>query len=294
MIAYQKLCLGPEGNDHCAVCPVWDKEKKMYDLTGLTHQVNALADPENVELCGGESTPNKDLVSLISSARARGARRIKLVTSGQRLADGVMLTELIEGGCRLFEVKIHGSRPETHEAMTGERGSFDQTLQGLQNLSTLSGSGEYEGAIYVAARVAVTRENLEDLVPTIALLASLGVDRIILARRGVDLPMTQAARVVGNAMRVAALNRVWSVCEGFPPCLMKGSEMHVAELLRPAPSEVQKPKGCHGCSYIDICSGPPKGVTSKGGSRAFRAVSSSPYLEDVRHLLRIGSPHDEQ
>ena len=82
MIAYQKLCLGPEDNDHCAVCPVWDKGKKMYDLTGLTHQVNALADPENVELCGGESTPNKDLVSLISSARARGARRIKLVTSG--------------------------------------------------------------------------------------------------------------------------------------------------------------------------------------------------------------------
>ena len=292
MIAYQKLCFGPEADADCASCPARDEQKK-YDLRGLIHQVDALADPENIELCGGASTPNKDLLSLISRARARGARRIKFVTSGRWLADWDLLNEIIDAGCRLFEVRIHGSRPETHEPMTGQRGTFDQTLQGLQHLNTLSSSAEHEGAIYVAARLGVTRANIEDLVPTIALLASLGVDRIILARRGVDLPMTEAAQVVGNAMRVAALNRVWSVCEGFPPCLMKGSEMHVTELLRPALSEVQKPKGCRGCTYIDICSGPPKGVAGQRGLRAFRAVSSSPYVEDVRRLLRIRSPHAE-
>lgn len=293
MIAYQKLCLGPEANADCAPCPAREEEK-TYDSRGLNNQVDALADPENIELCGSATTLHKDLLSLISRARARGARRIKFVTSGRWLADWDRLKELIDGGCRLFEVRIHGSRPETHEPITGQRGSFNQTLQGLQNLSTLSGSAEHEGAIYVAARVAVTRANLEDLIPTIALLASLGVDRIILARRGLDLPMTEAAQVVGNAMRVAALNRVWSVCEGFPPCLMKGSEMHVTELLRPSPSKAKKPKGCHGCTYIDICSGPPKGVAAQGGLRAFRAVSSSPYVEDVRRLLTMRSSHAEQ
>jgi hypothetical protein len=292
MIAYQKLCLGPEGSDDCAMCPV-KVEQGAHALTGLIHRLHTLAEPENLALCGDESTLHKDLLSLISNACGRGARRIKLVTMGRRLADWDLLTELIDAGCRLFEVKIHGSGPKTHEAITGDRGSFDQTLQGLRNLSTLSGSVEYEGAIYVAARVGVTRANLEDLIPTIALLASLGVDRIILARGGGDLTMIEAAQAVGNAMRVAALNRVWSECEGFPPCLMKGSEMHVAELLRPVPSEAKKPKGCRACSYIDICSGPPKGVTSKGGSRAFQAVSSSPYVEDVRHLLRTRSSHAE-
>ncbi len=293
MIAYQKLCLGPEATADCGPCPAREEEKS-YDLRGLNNQVDALADPENIELCGSATTLHKDLLSLISRARARGARRIKFVTSGRWLADWDRLKELIDGGCRLFEVRIHGSRPETHEPITGQRGSFNQTLQGLQNLSTLSGSAEHEGAIYVAARVAVTRANLEDLIPTIALLASLGVDRIILARRGLDLPMTEAAQVVGNAMRVAALNRVWSVCEGFPPCLMKGSEMHVTELLRPSPSKAKKPKGCHGCTYIDICSGPPKGVAGQRGLRAFRAVSSSPYVEDVRRLLTMRSSHAER
>lgn len=292
MIAYQKLCLGPEGNNDCAMCSV-KNEQKTCTLTELIHQVNALADPENLELCGGESTLHKDLLSLISSARGRGAKRIKLVTMGRRLADWDLLTELIDEGCRLFEVRIHGSRPETHEAITGDHGSFDQTVQGLQNLSTLSNSAEYEGAIYVAARVGVTRANLEDLVPTIALLASLGVDRIILARTASDLPTTKAARAVENAMRVAALNRIWSVCEGFPPCLMKGSEMHVAELLRPVLSETQKPKGCRGCTYIDLCNGPPEDVVAQGGLREFRAVSSSPYVEDVRRLLRMRSLHAE-
>ena len=292
MIAYQKLCLGPEGNNDCAMCSV-KNEQKTCTLTELIHQVNALADPENLELCGGESTLHKDLLSLISSARGRGAKRIKLVTMGRQLADWDLLTELIDEGCRLFEVRIHGSRPETHEAITGDHGSFDQTVQGLQNLSTLSNSAEYEGAIYVAARVGVTRANLEDLVPTIALLASLGVDRIILARTASDLPTTKAARAVENAMRVAALNRIWSVCEGFPPCLMKGSEMHVAELLRPVLSETQKPKGCRGCTYIDLCNGPPEDVIAQGGLREFRAVSSSPYVEDVRRLLTMRSLHAE-
>jgi hypothetical protein len=292
MIAYEKLCLGPESNDDCALCPV-KVEQRTGALTEVIHRLNALADPENVALCGGESTPHKDLLFLLSNACGRGARRIKLVTSGRRLTDWDRLMELIDGGCRLFEVKIHGSGPETHEAIAGERGSFDQTLEGFQNLSTLSGSADYEGAIYVAARVGVTRANLEDLIPTIALLASLDVDRIILARRGVDLPLRAAAQAVGNAMRMAALNRVWSECEGFAPCLMKGSEMHVAELLRPVPSEAQKPKGCRACTYTDICSGPPKDPACKGGLRGFRAVSSSPYVEDVSYLLRTRSPHAE-
>ena len=290
MIAYHKLFLGSECNNDCIACPAKDEEKTR-PVSELIDQVDALADPENLELCGGEPTFHKDLVSLIAHARSRGARRIKLVTNGRTLADFDLLTRLVEEGCSLFEVKINGSRPETHEAVTGTRGSFDETLQGLQNLGTLSSSEDYGGGVFVEACVGVTRANVEDLTPTMALLVSIGVDRIILARRGVDFAMNEAAPMVANAMRVAALNRVWSVCQGFPPCLMKGCEMHVAELLQPVPPQGEKPKGCRGCAYAALCAGPPEEYVRKRGLREFRALSASPYLEDLKRLVEMRSFH---
>ncbi len=288
MVTYEKLFLGSECNNDCTVCPVRD-EKRTCGLNELISQVGALTDPENVELWGGEPTLYKDLLSLIPLIRSRGARRIKLVTNGRRLAEWDFLNTLVEDGCRLFEIKIQGSRPETHEAVTRVRGSFDQTLQGLGNLSALSTSEEYGSSVFVAARVAVTRASLEELIPCVALLVSLGVDRIVFDRSGSDIPISEGSRMVANAIKVATLNRVWSVCEGFPACLMIGCETHVADLLQPAASKGKKPKGCIRCAYVDMCHGPPEDYVRKQGAKEFQAVPASPYLEDLKYLLKVRS-----
>ena len=293
MIKYHKLFLGSECNNACTECPV-RQEEKAHTLDDLIKQVDSADDPENIELCGGEPTLHEGLLSLIAHSRSRGARRIKLVTNGRRLGEWDLLTSLAGEGCRLFEVKIHGSSPQTHEAVTRVRGSFDQTVRGFQNLKTLSSSEKYVDAIYVAARVPVTRFNFEALTSTVALAVSFGVNRIILARTGIDLPISGAAQMAANALRVAALNRVWTVCEGFPPCLMKGSEMHVSELLQPALSNGKKPKGCSSCAYAQICTGPPEEYIRKRGSQEFRPISGSPYLEDVKRLVEIRSNLEQE
>jgi sulfatase maturation enzyme AslB (radical SAM superfamily) len=288
MISYQKIFLGSECNNACAECPA-RQEEKAHTLDDLMKQVDSADDPENLELCGGEPTLYEGLLSLIAHARSRGVRRIKLVTNGRRLCEWDLLTSLAGKGCRLFEVKIHGSSPQTHDAVTHVRGSFDQTVRGFQNLKNMLSSEKYVDAIYVAARVQVTRFNFEALTSTVALAVSLGVNRIILARTGIDLPISGAAQMVANALRVAALNGVWSVSEGFPPCLMKGSEMHLSELLQPALSNGKKPRGCTSCAYAHICTGPPEDYIRKRGPREFRPVSGSPYLEDVKRLVEIRS-----
>ncbi len=293
MITYHKLFLGSECNNDCEGCPVKDEEGTISVHT-LMDQVDSLADPENLEICGGEPTLHRDLLSLIAHACSRGARRIKLVTNGRRLAEWDLVTSLVEQGCRLFEVKIFGSNPDTHETVTDRRGSFDETLQGLQNLASLCNSEDYADATYLEARVAVTRASLEDLIPMITLLVPFGVQRIILARQGVDFSMSESARIVANAMRVSALNRVWSVSEGFAPCLMNGCEMHIAELLRPVTSKEEKPRECRGCAYEDMCAGPPEEYALKQGLREFRPVSSSPYADDLKQLLDMRSFHAQE
>jgi sulfatase maturation enzyme AslB (radical SAM superfamily) len=291
MMCYQKISFGSECNNACVVCEAVD-QTTGHDLDGLVRQIDSLTDPENLVLLGGEPTLHEDLTSLISHARRRGVRRIKLLTNGRRLAEVDFLTNLAEEGCRLFEVKVEGSSPAVHEAVTRTRGSFEETLQGLENLGVLARTEGYEDSIYVAARVVVTKENLEDLIALVSMLVSFEVDRIIFSRKTSDLPMSQGAQLVANALKLATLNRTWSVCEGFPPCLMNGCERHVSEFLQPIFYDGDKPKGCRKCDYIEICSGPPEDYVRERGAREFRAVSGSSFVEDIRRLAR--TCHEKQ
>jgi sulfatase maturation enzyme AslB (radical SAM superfamily) len=293
MISYQKVFFGSECNNACVVCEAGD-QTTSHDLDGLVRQIDSLTDPENLVLLGGEPTLHEDLAPLISYARRQGAGRIKLLTNGRRLAEVDFLKNLAEEGCRLFEVKVEGSSPAVHEAVTRTRGSFDETLQGLKNLGVLARTEGYEDAIYVAARVVVTRENLEDLIALVSMLVSFEVDRIILSRKTSGFPLSEGSMLVANALKLATLNKTWSVCEGFPPCLMNGCERHVSEFLQPVFYDGDKPKGCRKCDYIEICSGPPEDYVRERGSREFRAVSGSSVVEDLRQLRTMRSMHEQQ
>lgn len=292
MISYRTIRFGSACNNRCVGCGA-EGDMAGPSLDGLIRQVDDLEDLENVAFLGGEPTLFSDLISFVSQIRARGARRIKLVSNGRRLDDMNFLAGLVEAGCRVFEVKIEGSRPEVHEAITGVKDSFGETLEGLQNLGSLGRSAEHGDTLLVAARVGVTGTNLGDLIPMVSMLTSFGVDRIVLACRSCDFPMAEGAFVVSNAIKVATLNRTWAQSEGFPPCLMGGCERHVSELLNPRPHSGEKPRGCLKCDYERFCGGPPTRYLRERGSKEFRAVSGSSYLKDIGRLSTMRFAHGQ-
>jgi len=296
MITYHQIFLGSHCNNECVACPSREREKAC-ELNALTAQIDqidrldGLADCQNVALTGGEPLLYNGLFPLVAHARHKGAKRIKLVTNGRRLADQGFLERLLEEGCRIFEVKVFGSTAHTHDAVTGVWGSFDETMQGLNNLADISNFQEYQDAVFVTASIGVTRTNMQDLAATMGLASTLGADRIVLARRGADFPIAEGARIVSNVLRTATLNRVWSMCEGFPPCLMQGCEAHMAELLQPRLYPGDKPVGCRTCACRDICGGPPEDYASEHGTEEFVPVPVARYLDDVTYLARILSTH---
>ncbi len=296
MMTYHQIFVGSHCNNACIACPSRDRERACQ-LKALTAQIDqidrsdGLADCQNVALVGGEPLLYNGLLPLVAHARHRGAKRIKLVTNGRRLADRSFLERLLEEGCRIFDVKIWGSTAHTHDAVTGVSGSFDETMQGMNNLADLCSSQQYQGAVFVTVSIGVTGTNIQDLMATMVLAASLGADRIVLARRGTDFPIAEGARIVSNVLRTATLNRVWSMCEGFSPCLMQGCEAHMTELLQPRLYPGDKPVGCRTCACRDICSGPPEDYASEHGTEGFVPVPVARYLDDVTYLASILSAH---
>jgi hypothetical protein len=194
-----------------------------------------------------------------------------------------VLQTLVKEGCRIFEVSLFGASPDTHEAVTRVRASFDETLKGFEALSAHSSMAEADESIYVTARIGVMDKNVEDLLPMVSLLMSFGVDVLRFVRMGAHLPVRQGAQAVATAMKVATLNRVWSISEGFPPCIMKGSECHLTELIQPKTFPGNKPKSCSKCVFSPLCAGPPEGY----GQRDFRAVATFPYFRGLEYLMEL-------
>jgi hypothetical protein len=212
-----------------------------------------------------------------------------LVTNGRELADWNLLGQLLEEGCRIFEVKMFGSSPTIHDAVTGIRGSFEETMQGMSHLMDAAISQEYEDALFVTARIEITGANLQDLAMAMGLASSFQVDRIVFCRRGNDFNITESAQIVANVIRTATLNRIWSMSQGFPPCIMEGTERHLCELLEPGIYHEEKSGGCATCACRSICQGPPKDYVQRFGADEFRPITSASYLDDVKRIAETRS-----
>ena len=90
---------------------------------------------ENIILSGAEVTTFADLEKYVRFTASLGCfKKIQIQTNGRRLCDRGYLESLVRSGVNEFFVSIHGFE-KTHEAATGVRGSFRQTLEGLRNLS---------------------------------------------------------------------------------------------------------------------------------------------------------------
>jgi len=90
-------------------------------------------------LTGSEITLLRDLPDLARRARAAGFAHVRIQTHGMHLAQPDYCESLIEAGIDEYFVSVTGPDAITHDAITTVAGSFDKTLQGLENLDRFPG-----------------------------------------------------------------------------------------------------------------------------------------------------------
>jgi MoaA/NifB/PqqE/SkfB family radical SAM enzyme len=105
-------------------------------------------------LTGGEAMCHKDFWSIAGEVRRLGMA-LRVYTNGYLLADKKAVARLRALEPLEVEVSIHGSRPETHDALTRIQGSFVKTLQAIENL--------VEVGIKVNLKCPITRLNQAEL-----------------------------------------------------------------------------------------------------------------------------------
>lgn len=252
----------PQCNNNCIMCVFEQPDKRVGPSLGeINESLSKIDDSEfsTVYLTGGEPTLLNELASIIESLRERFSGNIHLLTNGRRFSVNSYIGTFPKNlGSFVFCVPFHSHKEESFESITRVPGSFNQTCQGIKNLSS-----RYS----VELRVVMHKMNYQDL-PSIS--------RYICSEfPSVDKVLFIAPDICGNAIKnkdkvgvkleevVPYLEEALFILEGkyqirinqVPLCLLKKDNRCYA--YNPTIEEGEHVKGpmCSECDLNNMCGG---------------------------------------
>ncbi len=116
-------------------------------------------------LTGGEALCHKDFFAIAAEVRRLGMA-LRVYSNGYLIGDPKVAQRIADLDPMEVEISIHGAKPETHDALTRIRGSFERTVRAIENLNELG--------VKVVLKCPITRLNQNELFEIKALAKRLG------------------------------------------------------------------------------------------------------------------------
>ncbi|MFH1551653.1 MAG: radical SAM protein [bacterium] len=289
--------IGFRCNNYCKFCVQGEKRESLA-FKSKKEIEKALKESfkqgkREVVFTGGEPTLHPDFLSLVRVAKDNGFKEIQIQTNGRMFTYNDFCLKTIKAGATQFSPALHGSNSRVHDFLTGIKGSFQQTLQGIKNLKKLNQ--------YVLTNTVITSKNYQSLPEIAQLLVSSGVDQFQFAfihisgranqnKDWIVPKKTKVMSYIKKGLDIGIKANKIVTTEAIPYCLMQGYEKYVAEKIIPKTSvydidfaiddytEYRKNQGkakgldCLKCKYYKICEGPWKEYPEIYGWGEFKPV----------------------
>jgi MoaA/NifB/PqqE/SkfB family radical SAM enzyme len=288
-------------NNLCRFCAQGHKRDMYPDRSGkvvAAELKKAWKDGvRGVVFTGGEPSLHPAILDLVRAARKTGFTSIQLQTNGRTLAYPGFCAALVAAGLTEFGPSLHGSRPATHDELTGAAGSFPQSVTGIANA--------VKTGLPVITNTVITSANYKELPGIASLLIKLGVKQYQFAfvhivgtaaenKRTLVPRKTAVMPYVKKALDLGLRRGIPCYTEAIPFCLMKGYEACVAESMIPhGPvadadrfikdySAYRRDEGkargprCPECRYYGVCEGPWREYPELYGWSEFKPVKPAP------------------
>ena len=122
---------------HCMILETMDRLRPADDaeFQALLEENQRRRKWKGLILTGSEVTLRSDLPRMAEQARESGFEHVRIQTHGMRLADIRYCRTLIDAGVDEFFISLTADNAESHDLITEVPGSFDRTLQGIENLT---------------------------------------------------------------------------------------------------------------------------------------------------------------
>lgn len=289
------VCITLDCNNRCKFCFQWDRRRKykspsLDSIKKILERNKGVAD--EVGFGGGEPTLlGKDLFKLLETAQELGYKNVSMASNGRMFAYSSFAKKFSK--FKKFVnvgISIHGGSARTHDLLTGSKGSFEQTLEGIKNLIRYG--------LCPSCRIVITKQNLPELSEAVALLREEGIKRVTLAYPKIEggalvnfdevVPsLGEAVQEIKNAIEIGDRIGIYVEVKNIPFCLLEGHEGRIADIggylmLRTPylnfdgrPEELlefTKFDFCNSCVWDKRCHGAWKKYVEKYGADEFKQV----------------------
>jgi len=270
-----------ERNDHTSGKFKTNRYSREEDLTlkkVIEIVEKKLLDPESTTvLTAGEPTIVKELPDIAFYLKKHGFKEIALQTNGRLLSYMDYCLKLVRSGITQFTVSVHGSNYRFHEALTRTRGSFEQTMQGLENLLKIK---TVMPSLKIMTSTILTKINISDLENLLKFLVKKhsGIKTVVLnpltlkgnALNYADrlaISYTDISDTLSAAVKNLSIESADISVTDMPPCINSAyagffEDINLLNLVmqkKDIPEKMGmtglKNKNCKGCRYSNCCSG---------------------------------------
>lgn len=166
------VTVGYKCNSNCKMCVVGSKDKQNNNAT--TQEVKDILSEgrknkvDRVEFSGGEPTIRKDIIQLVTFAKAIGYKKIGVSTNGIALSNNIFCKKLIKAGVNIFTISLHASNETINKKITNNPNSFQKTVDGITNVLK-------QKDIKICLVTVIQKYNYKQLVEIGNLISKLGV-----------------------------------------------------------------------------------------------------------------------
>lgn len=223
------LKIGYECNNNCLFCHARTKKKiprkTQKEMLAKINKIKNRVDC--IIFSGGEPLLNKEFLSLAEFTKKKGLN-IGIITNARLLSLPKAKEKIKNLNLFCAYTTLHSNKKENHEKINQVPDSFEQTVKGINNLSTLVPG--------MMANIVIINQNINTLKETVRLLIGMGINNLKLSFvepiTEKDIPHTpkinEAAKKAKETIdSFPGTDIGW---DGFPLCLMKGYENKIKNL----------------------------------------------------------------
>jgi len=287
-------------NNNCMFCSVGDK-LRSFDKT--TEQIlndidRAVAErPEEINFTGGEPTIRRDILKVVSYAKSKGMKKIRVTTNGRMFSYDNFTKDIVDAGLTGAIFSVHCPDAKLHDRLSGVKGSFEQTMKGLKNLHSYGKTIDVNTVI-TSETYNLLPQNMEmikDYVRSVCIIFPT-IDGHLKVNRELIPRMKDAEKYIHEAIDVlkAAGKQAWTM--NYPICFMKGYERfssltelktkmfwpHMDTILdEKRKSDNIHVDACKDCRYRLVCMGVMKGYVDVMGDKEIKPVKGKT-VKDVK------------
>lgn len=284
MLDYE-VYFGQVCNNNCIMCTnVMPSKQKSQPLREQINKIKStLAKDPNASffvITGGEPTLYpKQLHEVMRFIQDNSKAEIKLVTNARLFyySDFCKSFKDIDPKRVLLITEIHGPE-DLHDKITGVKGSFKQTIEGIKNIKKILGW-------FIEQRLVIHRLNFEKILDIVKIGESLGINRFVIfpidiignaAKNRRELMITYAEFIpyVIEAIEYCKQKNQEVILLHMPKCVLPSKYWRYASGVSVVEKRLDLLDSCKDCVLQDSCAKPWRSYTHFVGTFEFNSIKS--------------------